>query len=106
MAKINEKEVFDALPHVDEIWITNDAFHLDGSRGGKKVVREGVKGVADPILKDNINDVQQKIADIAAIKAAETTEEAMTLAEGKGDDYVNAAKERVAELKANAKPKK
>lgn len=34
------KEVFEALPHVDEVWITSDGnHHLHAENGGEKEVR-------------------------------------------------------------------
>ena len=34
------KQVFEALPHVDEVWITEDGHHhLHSHNGGKKFVR-------------------------------------------------------------------
>ncbi|HXR84336.1 MAG TPA: hypothetical protein VN722_08510 [Hanamia sp.] len=37
---VNAKNVFEALPHINEIWITKDGhFHLHPNNGGKKYVR-------------------------------------------------------------------
>jgi hypothetical protein len=36
--------VFEALPHIDEIWVTEDGhFHLHPNNGGKKVTRPLIK---------------------------------------------------------------
>lgn len=34
------KKIFEALPHVDTIWVTDDGhFHLHNQNGGKEVTR-------------------------------------------------------------------
>ena len=35
------KEVFEILPHVNEVWITKDGHHhLDDTKGGEKISRK------------------------------------------------------------------
>lgn len=50
---MNYKEVFNALPHINKIWVQkNGEFHLDDTKGGELVERED--------LDDNDNDNDKK----------------------------------------------
>ena len=43
------KEVFEALPHVDEVWLTEDGHHhLHPDNGGKKVSRGDKEEIKEP----------------------------------------------------------
>jgi len=44
------KVIFDALPHVNEIWVTKDGnFHLHNHYGGKRYAREDVEKNSKPL---------------------------------------------------------
>jgi len=55
MLKRRKEEIFAALPHVTEIWVTDDGeFHLHPHNGGERVTNEPeIKIAAKIILKDS-----------------------------------------------------
>lgn len=50
------KEVFEALPHVTEVWITKDGeHHLHPNNGGERIERAEKKNEEPVVVKSNIN---------------------------------------------------
>ena len=42
------KKIFEALPHINTIWVKDGEFHLHGNNGGKKTERKDVFKVEKP----------------------------------------------------------
>jgi len=52
--------VFEALPHIDEIWVTEDGhFHLHQNNGGTKVTRPLIK-VQEQEIKKPVRKLNNK----------------------------------------------
>jgi hypothetical protein len=55
----NIKKIFEALPHVNEVWVTDDGnFHLHEDNGGKKVSRDNSE--KEVIEEDTIKKTEKE----------------------------------------------
>jgi hypothetical protein len=56
------KAVFEALPHINEVWVTEDGnFHLHSSNGGKLVTRDTAISVTD---SSEVNETEEEVKPI------------------------------------------
>jgi len=81
----NIKNVFKALPHVNEVWVTKDGnFHLHPHNGGEKVSREDVDIDEQFIPKKTAKEI------IDLINSASNEEEVISIS---GNDNRKTVKE-------------
>jgi hypothetical protein len=55
------KKVFEALPHVNTIWVVGENFHLHPNYGGEQIDREDLKKPGRPKKEDEPKDVKKEV---------------------------------------------